>query len=213
MQQVLGGDVRARLRHRRRRARWGGLFALGLVAGTAIGVTAYLRSGQPARPEGGILCRAAASLTADATLLQLSADPVAACADEWAAGRIEGSPGGAATGGAGVPPLVACIGTGGAIEVFPGEPGTCAQLGLDEAAASPDSAAVAVAALQDRIATEVNLACVPPAEVEAVLRQMLADAELSGWSIDATPDAATASCATVSINSVTRTLLIVARPR
>ena len=112
----------------------------------------------------------------------------------------------------GVPALTACIGSGGAIEVFPGDGSTCGSLGLEPAAPLVDEQALAIAVLQDRIAAEVNLACVPGSEIEARLERLLADGSLSGWSIQLTADARGARCVLVAVDGLARSLKVTAAP-
>ena len=73
---------------RRRRAIAGGALAVAVLAGGSVGVAALIRSGQPARPNEGIACRAAADVRADAIVIDIQADPVAECARLWSEGKF-----------------------------------------------------------------------------------------------------------------------------
>ena len=211
LRRVLGGEVRAGLVRGRRRARFGATLVIGLFgAGTAVGVAALVRSGQPSVPEAGIVCRADASLEADAVVVVPADDPIAACADAWKAGRLTPTSDVPATDTSGVPALVACIGTGGAVEVFPGDETTCGLLGLEPAAPSLDDEARAVVALQERIAAEVHATCVSGDEIRVLLEQMLAEAALSGWTIQLTDDAPGAACVRVAVDGAARSLVVAA---
>lgn len=193
---------------RRRRAIAGGALAVAVLAGGSVGVAALIRSGQPARPNEGITCRAAADVRADAIVIDVQADPVAGCAALWSEGKFS-VPGSEPS----IPELAACIATTGNIEVFPGDQPVCARLGLtpSDSTLSPESDAVV--ALGDRLSNEVNLAaCAPAALVTAAAQRIVDESGLKGWAVVVRPDAVGAACAKTAVDAPTRTVTIVKFP-
>lgn len=190
-----------RLRRRRRR-RWvvvGGIAALA-VGGVA--AAALVRSGQPTHPEAGPLCRAEPRAGGDAYALAPGADPIDGCARVWATDWFD-------IGGGTVPALTACIGSNGAIEVFPGESDICDALGLAPAdpALSPENELVV--ALQERLIMEIDLAdCRPVADVLPAAQAIVEQSGLDGWSVVVGPGSEAAVCTKTAVDSSTRTVVL-----
>lgn len=202
---------------RRRRRTLAAMVVGAVAAGGAVGAAALVRSGQPDRAEQGVVCRAAATLDADAMVLPLSSDPVGACADAWAsgtltAGRVPETPSQTPEQPA---DLTACVGDGRAVEVFPDGEEVCDRLGLVPLDPKPDGETLLVGQLADRIATEVNLAdCADAATVAGEAQRILDEVGLAGWTVKIDPSADGATCMAVAIDSSTRTLTVRAtRPR
>jgi hypothetical protein len=78
-----------------------------VIVGGSVGVAALVRSGQPTQPAQGIACRDAEDARADAIVIPPSADPIADCAEQWAAGSLGSTQD--------VPPLTVCIATTGVV--------------------------------------------------------------------------------------------------
>lgn len=194
-------------RHRRFVAT--GALTIVVVTGGAVGVAALIRSSQPSRPSEGIACRSAADTRADAIVVEAGSDPVGRCRTLWTDGKLT-EPGQAL---GEVPPLVACVGAAGVIEVYPGDSSVCAQLALVVADASltPDNQAMVV--LQNRIVDEINdQPCFTAIDVAALAQQIVDESELEGWTVSVRPDSKNASCAKAALDVPTRTISIVKFP-
>jgi hypothetical protein len=95
------------------------------VAGGGAATAAGLFSADDVKVEAGVGCYDRPALRADITVMHATADPVAACAELWRAGTVDGAP------HAEAPPLVACTGKGEPVRVMPGSgPEVCTRLGL-----------------------------------------------------------------------------------
>jgi hypothetical protein len=196
------------LSSRRRRNIAGGALAVVVLAGGAVGVAALIRSGQPARPNEGIACRAAADVRADAIIIDAQADPVAGCAALWSEGKFA-APGSEPT----IPQLAACVAAAGNIEVFPGDQTVCSRLGLTSSDSTLSPGNDAVVALSDRLTNEVNLAeCAPSAAVTEAAQRIVNESGLKGWSVVVRPDSAGAACAKTAVDAPTRTVTIIKFP-
>lgn len=199
-------DARVQRTHRRRHQ----LIAVGatVVLAAAVGGTAaamLARSGQPSRPEGGVLCQADAVEQKHAVHVGAGVDPIEACRVEWEHGSfaqyvVDGA----------IPDLVACIDpVGGVINVFPGDAEECAARGMEIADPELDDESRAVVVLQDRLAEEMDRAgCAPAAEVAERARSILDESELAGWQVHVNPGAETSTCAGVGVSSARRTVFI-----
>lgn len=194
----------------RSRGRRGRMFiavgAVVVVGAGAAGVAALMRFGQPDAPEAGTACRAEASLETDTVLVSPGVDPIEGCRLEWDHGAFadRADPGG-------TPSLVACTGSnGGGINVFPGEPGLCEELGLVPADAELDADSQAVVDLQIRLVDEINAAdCQPALVVVAQAEVILAESGITGWRVDVLADVATSVCAKTGVDSATQTINII----
>ena len=212
--QVVSGarDRRRAEESRRRRRRFvaTGALTIIVVTGGAVGVAALiLRSGQPSRPAEGIACRSAADTRADAIVVEAGSDPVGRCRTLWTDGELT-EPGQAL---GEVPPLVACVGASGVIEVYPGDSSVCGQLGLVVADPSLTPENQAMVNLQGRIVDEINdQPCVTAIDVEAVAQQIVDESELEGWTVSVRSDSEDASCAKAAVDVPTRTISIVKFP-
>lgn len=186
-------------RRSRRRRRWGILGGAVIVAGGGVAAALHL-SDQPSRPEAGVVCRASADLNADAVVVSPGGDPIARCEPFW----IEG-PFGYTDGEA--PPLVACIGTPGAIEVFPGQEGVCETLGLPVADSELTPENEAILDLQERIAAQINAAeCRPVSEIIQTAEQILAAINQKGWTVEIYPGDESGTCGKAAVDSSTKTI-------
>lgn len=190
-------------RRRRTRLTIGGACAALVLVGGAVGVAAIVRSGQPAAPETGVLCRATARLDADAIGIAPGSDPIAGCAQRWADGLL-GDP------GQPVPLLTACVSNNGSIDVFPGDATVCETLGLIAAddELTPDNAAIV--ALQDRLANEINaVECQPVQAAAAAAQEILAQSGFDGWKVAIAADAQAGTCGKAGVDSAARTVTII----
>ncbi len=192
---------------RRHRYRSIGAVVVGtiVIVGGSVGVAALLRSGQPTQSAQGIACRAAEDPRADAIVIPANADPIAACAEQWAAGTLGPTKG--------VPPLTVCIAVTGVVEVYPGDRQVCGRIGLVNADAelTPDN--VAVLALNDRLVDEINLAdCSPAVDVGASAQRIVDASGLDGWTVEIRDDSRDADCAKVALDQPTKTITVIKYP-
>lgn len=191
----------------RRRRRSIGAVVVGtiVIVGGSVGVAALIRSGQPTQLTQGIACRAAEDPRADAIVIPPSADPIAACAEQWAAGSLGPTEE--------VPPLSVCIATTGVVEVYPGDTQVCGRLGLVNADSefTPDN--VAVLALNDRLVDEVNAAdCATAVDVLASAKRIVDESGLDGWAVEIRDDSRNADCAKVALDQPTKTITVIKFP-
>lgn len=176
-----------------------------VIVGGSVGVAALLRSGQPTQSAQGIACRAAEDPRADAIVIPPSVDPIAACAEQWAAGTVGPTED--------VPPLTVCIAVTGVVEVYPGDSEVCGRIGLVNADAelTPDN--LAVLALNDRLVEEINLAdCAPAVDVGASAQRIVDESGLGGWAVETRDDSRDADCAKVALDQPTRTITVIKFP-
>lgn len=167
--------------------------AAAVVSGGAA-AAAILRS-QPDSPQTGTACRATAVLDADAIVFAPGGDPIAQCQELWENGDFEEF-------GVDVLPdrLIACIGPGGGIEVFPGDESVCPVLGLRVADTELNAESKAIVDLQERLIAEINApGCLTADEAEAAARRILDDLGFTDWLVKVNPDAADATCAKAGI--------------
>lgn len=194
---------------RRTRRRWIAFGAAATVFAAGGAVAAYVASrGQPTAPEAGIACRAAADIDASAIVIGTGVDPIDACRELWEGGQfaemvdVEG-----------VPDLGACIDPRGPINVYPGGDGVCESLGLAEADAELSPENKAILALNDRIINEINATdCAPADVVRPIVEQIVVESETGEWDIVTHPEAETAECVKVAVDSAERTLYLAALP-
>lgn len=195
-----------RRRRRRRRRIFGAAGAGLLIAGGATVAALTLRGGQPSVPEGGIGCHSEATLESDVVVVAPGQEPVAACRQVWESGEF------AELLGAGqVLELVVCVDpVGGAINVFPGEAGLCAELGLEPADPELDAESQAVLDLRARLGEEINaLDCQPATAVAEQVEAILAESGLADWQVVFAADPETNACAKAGLDSATRSISII----
>lgn len=196
-------------RTRRRRLFTGGAIGLVVLAGGVAGVTAVLRLAQPSRPEQPAGCYESIEPGASVAALPLGVDPIIACRDAWISGPFSAS----TTGESGAPSLVACISELGAVSVYPGDESTCGVLGLVAADPVPDDYTAAVSRLQRRVVDEINLPpCTTAAATAERARTILAESDLSGWTVEIRLDSLDASCAKGVVIAEQRVLRILRFP-
>lgn len=174
-----------------------------LTGAGGVAAAALLRSEPPTRPEAGVVCRARAERDADALVLPMPPDPVDACRTSWTNGEIPGAdlqlP---------VPALTPCIGSGGAVEVFPAID-TCDELGLASAASALTSELEAVVRLQQRIADDVNAQpCRTTQTVRGQVRRLLDELELVSWSIEVEVGFEHSMCAKAEVDAAALTVRV-----
>jgi|CXWL01.1.fsa_nt_gi hypothetical protein len=181
-----------------------GAWAVVVLASASLGAAALLRSGQPSVPEAGAACRAEAAVDASAIVVAPGEEPIVACRELWVAGAFE-----ELVGVRGVPDLVACIGGGGAVEVFPGGPSVCGGLGLVAADADLSVGNERIVGLQDRVVEEINAAgCLSVADAALGAEQILSESGLEGWRVVVYSEVGDGVCGGVVVDSETRTLLV-----
>ena len=194
-------DEVARRRRRRRRAAAAGVgVAILVTSGVA---AAVVRGGQPSSPDQGSLCRMEVDLMASAILLPPGVDPIDGCEQLWAEGEFVelGGP-------MGVPPLTACIGPNGVVEVFPGET-ACDELGLAVADAELSPENVAIVELNERLVQEINMVdCVPVEQTAATAQRMLDESPLEGWEVVILPEAQGSECGAAGIDPEAKEVFI-----
>lgn len=178
------------------------------VLGGSVATAAWL-SGQPGSPEAGIVCRAAASQSSDQYLLDPNADPLTACADVWLAGILP-NPEDPQPANATAPPLAACVGDGGAIEVYPAADDVCSLLGLLSLETEPDLDLDLVAEMQSRVVGEVNASerCFSASEVADELAQLFSELELKEWSIVIGDEIGQEGCAKATVESEAKRVVV-----
>lgn len=172
-----------------------------LVVGAGIGANALLTKGQPTRPEHGVDCYSEPRTDSAVVVLPPNVDPLGGCSELWRRGDLPdpGNPLGATQP---VPSLVACVGTGGTVGVYPGPPDLCVQLDLVPADSVADSSTGAATDLANRVADEINLAdCAPLAVVEQRALTILGDLGLEAWTVVPSPGADTAACVKAEVDS------------
>ena len=169
------------------------------IGGVGLGVAAIV-SRQPDRPDQAPACRDAPIRDSNIVALAPGDDALSRCGELWADGTIT-SPMHAPNS---VPPLVACIGQGGIVEVFPGPPTLCGELGLDPASPTPDPGTNAVSDLTNRITDELNLAdCVDVAGAIDTVDAILRDVDLAHWTIDNSSVPADSICVKAEVDAAT----------
>ena len=163
---------------RSRRPLWLVTAAVATVA-LATAAFAVLRTERATVPNA-VACHATADLLGDVAGLGGSADPIAACAEVWARGDF---------GGDGVvPPLTACVNSGGAAAVFPGGAETCDQLGLPALEPGFTDEQQAAVDLQDRLATVFLESCFDQEAAVAEAERQLELLGLTDWTVRVTEE-------------------------
>ena len=198
----------AAMRRRRRRIVGAACFALAATSGAVV-AAAVLRSEQPTQPQAGVVCRAEADARADAIVLAPGIDPIEGCAALWSSGQFQGLDSDKDITGNAVPPLGACIGGGGVVEVFPGDLSVCADLALAAADPTLSPENQAIVDLQDRLVTNINMPeCIPVAEATKMAAEILDDAPLSGWKVTVSPEAKDGTCGKVAVDATSKQLIV-----
>jgi hypothetical protein len=188
--------------------------AVALVVAAAAGAAAagFLDSRKPAAALD-VACYTAARLDASASVVRARPDrAVEACRTLWRDGTL---------GPAASPPhLVACVLSTGVVAVFPGGPGTCAELHRPVASPGPSPAVDKVATLRDRLIGASNATgCLAPDEARADAEGALRDLGISGWSVVVGPGAsghgfdADRPCATFAFEQDRKQIVLVPFPR
>lgn len=133
---------------------------------------------ESATPHLGAVCRSGVDPESPMDALAAGVDPIEGCTQLWESGVFP-DPKEPAGPGQNVPPLVACIGAGGAVEVYPGPADLCPALGLKPADPVLGPTGDAVAELSNRIADEINLAdCAAADDVETRVRSIIDELDL-----------------------------------
>jgi hypothetical protein len=178
-----------------------------VLTGGVAGVTAVLRLAQPSRPDQAAGCYQSVDPSADIAQLPFGEDPIVACRQIWASGLFADSE------PSDIPELVACITSTGGVAVFPGDESTCGSLGLLAADPVPDEYTAAVSRLQRRVVDEINLPpCTTAAATAERARNILAESDLSGWTVEIRSDSLDASCAKGVVIGEQRVLRILRFP-
>jgi hypothetical protein len=168
------------VRHPRR---WGSMVVgLALIVGIGTGavVTAeVIDRARVGHPELGVMCRSSVHDQTSGIAVPASVDPIGACAALWEDGEL---PQIGQISIATHPSLVACTGSLGLLEVFPGEGDqVCTDLGLSPA----DVEALVVDPLYDmnQRVNEINALCLPPREAQQAATALLDELGLLGWRV------------------------------
>jgi hypothetical protein len=129
--------------------------------------------------EAGVICRTSATELGSGISVGVVVDPIGACRERWLAGDLpdidHDNP-------SSDPPLVACVGSLGIVEVLPGaDDTTCTQNGM--ATADVESMmADSLTALSEGT-DEINMRCLPPHEAERAATVLLDELGFEGWRV------------------------------
>ncbi|HTN99851.1 MAG TPA: hypothetical protein VL068_04175 [Microthrixaceae bacterium] len=191
------------VRRRRRRGLAIGVAAVVLAgSGTAAALALFA---QPDDPAAGVACRAGAASDSSAFVIEPGVDPIDSCRAAWEDGSMDEL---SSTGLAGRP-LTACIGKGGAIEVFPSDETVCGRLGLVRAEPDLSSLNQDVIELQERLVTEVNeVDCVGVARAASISQRVLDDLSLTDWTVKIRASDPDGPCAKAAVMSAEREVVI-----
>lgn len=160
----------------------------------------------------GFACYAAPDLNADR--VAIAADEAlepTACAPLWANRTLTNS-GIVAPGG--VPYLRACISPGGGLAVFPtADDRICDRLGLPEPDPASIPAADSVRGLAESLSRRINAtSCLSIDTAGTMVRDVLDSSGLADWTVATLPTTAERPCASVAVDSETRTVRLVPIP-
>ncbi|MEZ5312072.1 MAG: hypothetical protein R2735_16075 [Microthrixaceae bacterium] len=193
-QVVRSEHAREQAQPRKRRRRTVAGVAAVVLAGSGT-AAALVWLAQPDQPQAGIVCRAAAVHDADAIVIEPSKDPVDQCRNLW------NNDGFVEFGITEKPQeLTACVGTGGAIEVYPGTESVCSELGLalSKLDLSPDK--LRLVALQDQLVAEINsVDCVGVDDAAAIAGRIIDNLRMSDWSVHIAATDPQAPCAKAAV--------------
>lgn len=209
---IVAGRIQAprvRASHQSRRRWIAGGTALVVLAGGATAAALWNRT-KPAHPQEGIACHASLEVIGDVQVIPPAEDPLDACAQLWLAGALPDiENGGSSTDVA--PPLFACVGPGGGLDVFPNlsdPPTTCADLGLVEADTNLSNDPLVV--LQDRLVTEINEVCVDVDTAKVLIGAALSDVGLDDWTVVVRDD--THGCVFAGEDLATKSVFLFTNP-
>lgn len=193
----------------RRRDRRPILVAIAAVVAAGCVTAVVAVSGQPSRPEAGVACRAAADVDADVVAAAPSLEALAACAEVWEAGELPDVDADPVLGDGTAPPLIACIGQGGLVEVYP-YVDACEALGLEAADSQLSPYNQRVVQLQEGVA-KLNLEiCHGVGAIAQQINDLLFELDLDDWSVSqptSTP-AAPEACAKGDVDASVRDVRI-----
>lgn len=171
--------------------------------GAAAGVAAWMRAAQPTQPNL-IMCRAEPARQASGVVIDATTDPVAGCRAMWSSGEVQEP-----TLVGDVANLTACVADSGAVDVFPGPPTVCDDLGVEllEEPLTVDNQAIL--SLNQRIIDEINARpCAAADAVKTAAEQILIETGLDEWTVVIGTGWDDAQCAKVAVDAPTRTLTI-----
>lgn len=199
---VVGG------RQARRRRLVAAIVAIGIVAIGGAAAASWWPT-QPSRPEAGISCRSNASLDGDAIVLEPGADPIEACGVLWESGQISAGGISSLPAPQAVPLLTACVGSGGALEVYPAPAGVCAELGLADAPLQLGEDEASAIELQSRIADFNGERCHTERDALARAEAMLDALGMADWTVAVgMPGGPDLTCAALSVDSSRATVSV-----
>ncbi|TPW15647.1 MAG: hypothetical protein FD127_662 [Acidimicrobiaceae bacterium] len=204
---ALAHGSRTAVRPRRRVWTAGVVAAVVLLVGSgAAAAIVAMRDG--GRPEAGVVCRSAANLQSSARVIPLGDDPIADCVALWVAGELPRV--GQVNAKGSSPALIACAVDDRSIEVLPvTDDATCSSIGLDEAnivALVTDPLVI----LNERLIAEVNPACLSAEAAPDVVRSILADLSIEGWSVVVRPG--DGECVRAGLDDATPTVFLFPGP-
>jgi hypothetical protein len=156
------------------------------AAALAVGAGAYAIIHSAQDVVDGIGCYAEASTQSNTTVVVADGrDPVEVCAELWEEGVV-------AEGAHEAPPLVACVPQEGrAVSVFPGEQGTCEELGMSPLPAGYRKAAERFSAMREELVRRTQAEspddCPGAEEARAIAREVLDAHGFSDWVIEVGP--------------------------
>jgi hypothetical protein len=161
------------------------------------------------RPET-VACYETADLDASAEIISVGAGgPVETCAELWRRGALEGR--------TDAPPLVACVLDTGVAGVFPAAAGVdvCRMLDLTPIAPTPPppTTTTRIVAFRDAVVPQfLDAQCMAPATGVDIVRRELDRAGLGDWTVASTGFTTERPCATLSLRTEERTVILVPAP-
>jgi len=193
-----------------RRRRWLALvLAPAAALAVAAGAYAIIHSAQDV--VDGIGCYAEASTESDTTVVVADGrHPVKVCAELWEGGVV-------AEGVHEAPPLVACVlPEGRAVGVFPGEQGTCEELGMSPLPGGYRKAAERFSAMREDMVRRTQPRapddCLGVEEARAIAREVLDAHGFTEWAIEVDPWAPSGEdrvCVTVAFDPPDRAVILI----
>ena len=132
-------------------------------------------------------------------------DPVAACREVWQSGLF---------GTTQVPPLSACVTNDGIIAVVPGGDQACIDLGYSLWRDSFDEDEQSAIEFHDEVGLTLGTTCYSEPEATQVVKALLSEYGLTGWTVVTNDDRADAfPCTASAVDPPTKTITLYARPR